>query len=211
MKASSPTSPSGALSARQWARSSCSRYSRCLFRLGAAKQVAGLQPAAIALQVPLAGMMFPDNRLLIALGVLMTYEHMGYARIDCTFGCVCPPRELNTLHPFKWGSPLVLLSHNRNINISQQQEHERDCVQVLNDILEAHERDAGARQHGVQPGRHQQRKDEIQRTQAQGYLGDDLGGTRICGIVDLLIDKTAISERFISRVPDHFMVAVRLR
>lgn len=53
------------------------------------------------LQVPLAGMMFPDNRLLIALGVLMTYEHMGYARVDCIAGCLCPPRELNLLHPFK--------------------------------------------------------------------------------------------------------------
>lgn len=58
---------------------------------------------ALALfQVPLAGMMFPDNRLLIALGVLMTYEHMGYARLDCIGGCFCPPREINLLHPFKY-------------------------------------------------------------------------------------------------------------
>ena len=57
--------------------------------------------AQLILKVPLAGLSFPDNKAVIALGACETYEHMGYARVDCISGCTCAPREINMLLPFR--------------------------------------------------------------------------------------------------------------
>ena len=56
----------------------------------------------LQVQVPLEGMDFGAQRqLVIGLGLLMSYEHMGYALVACLEGCTCPPKEFNLLHTFR--------------------------------------------------------------------------------------------------------------
>ena len=64
--------------------------------------------AQLILKVPLAGLSFPEGKLVIALGAEEAHEHMGYARVDCIAGCTCAPREINMLLPFRYASALGL-------------------------------------------------------------------------------------------------------
>lgn len=41
-----------------------------------------------------------DRKVLVALGILMSYEHMGWLRLECVLGCSCMPRSVNSLIPF---------------------------------------------------------------------------------------------------------------
>ena len=48
--------------------------------------------------MPLAGFKFPMQKLLIGVGVLVSYQHMGYGQVACLQGCfcqVCPSPFLN--------------------------------------------------------------------------------------------------------------------
>ena len=42
-----------------------------------------------------------QRQLVVGLGLLMSYEHMGYALVACLEGCTCPPKEFNLLHTFR--------------------------------------------------------------------------------------------------------------
>ena len=53
--------------------------------------------SALEINVPLAGF---EGELTIGLGFLLSYQHMGVARIECVAGCTCRPREFSFLHPY---------------------------------------------------------------------------------------------------------------
>lgn len=68
------------------------------------------------MQVPLVEflpLMHEDRRLLVGVGVLMSYEHSGWVHIDCVNGCSCQRREVNTHHPIRRAPPRSLLSNVR--------------------------------------------------------------------------------------------------
>ena len=63
------------------------------------------------MQVPTADMLpylGEDKRLVVALGVLMSYEHMGWVQITCGGGCTCQPKDYDCHTDARQALPLHL-------------------------------------------------------------------------------------------------------